>query len=371
MAVPAAVLLLAGCAAPSAAPKDAGTAAAADLTHASEQVELYSQAPKFESPGDAFDARQVMGGKLLYSIPVNGGLSFTQMYKAAMERLAAGVGFDFKTWQNSGKPAEWGQGIQAAVSAGADAIDLFAGIDPTQVVPQVTLARSKQIPVVASDTYDRSQTPATSIDLAVNCPCADAARLMVDWVAAKTKGDADVLVLTASDVKASEAGEQAFKDEFAKVCPGCRVKYVDVPTGDWASQVQSQVQSALVADPGMDYVLPVYDTMSIWATQAIKQTGRAGKVKIVTYNGTPSILQMMQEDDVIEMNVGQSNDWMAHIILDQIMRKVGGLPTNAEVSWPLYIWTKDNVAGAGKPPTDSQGYGDEYRRAFTGLWGLS
>ncbi|MEV7005009.1 sugar ABC transporter substrate-binding protein [Streptosporangium sp. NPDC051022] len=375
IALSAAALLLAGCAQKTdstQADSTQGTAQRpADLTYASAQVERYSATPAFEPPGESFDAKKIMNQKLIYSVPVNGALDFTQMYKGAMERLASQVGFEFKTWQNGGKPTEWGQGIQAAVTAGADVIDLFAGIDPTQVVPQIAQAREKKIPIVASDTYDASQPPASSVDLAVNCPCADAARLMADWVAVKTKGDADVLVLTSSDVKASEAGEKAFKEEFARVCPDCRVTYIDIPSADWAGKIQPQVQSALVANPGLDYVLPIYDTMSIWASQAIKQAGRAGKVKIVTYNGTPSILKMMQEDDVIEMNVGQSNDWMAHVVLDQMMRRAGGLPANPKATWPLYVWTKANVAQAGSPPTDSQGYGDAYRQGFTKLWGLS
>jgi ribose transport system substrate-binding protein len=62
---------------------------------------------------------------------------------------------------------------------------------------------------------------------------------------------------------------------------------------------------------------------------------------------------------------------MAHVVLDQAMRQVAGLPLNPKASWPLYIWTKENLAEAGTPPTDSQGYGSEYRSAFLELWGLA
>jgi ribose transport system substrate-binding protein len=171
-------------------------------------------------------------------------------------------------------------------------------------------------------------------------------------------------------VYASSAMEEVMREEFSDVCPGCDVRYIDVPSADWATKILPQVQAELVADPEIDYVLPVFDTMSIWATQAITQSGR-DDVRIATYNGTPSILQLMGESDVIEMNVGQSNDWMAHVVLDQAMRQVAGLPLNPEASWPLYIWTKENLAEAGTPPTDSQGYGSEYRSAFLELWGLA
>jgi ribose transport system substrate-binding protein len=369
----AAALLLAGCGGASVTAGATGNAEpqTGDLAYAQAQVDKYSAQPTFQAPGEPFDAKAVMAGKSIVSIPVNGAIDFTQFYKTAAERIATKVGFRFTTWQNQGKPTEWGQGIQSGATSGASLIDLFAGIDPQQVLPQIQQARSKNIPLVASDTYDISQPASTDLTSSVKCPCAQANRLMVDWVAAKTGGKGSVLVLTSSDVKASAAGEAAMKEEFAKVAPAMKVTYIDVPSSDWATKIQPQVQSALVGDPAMSYVLPVYDTMSIWTAMAIKQTGRQGKVKVVTYNGTPSILKLMHEDDIIEMDVGQSNDWMAHVILDQEMRIIGGLKPNPDATWPLYIWTKDNLAGAGSPPTDSQGYGEAYKSGFGTLWGLN
>lgn len=349
----------------------ADTGAVADLSTAQANIDKYSGKPEFEAPGEPFDARKEMAGKTIASIPVNSAIDFTQYYAKAAKRIADQVGFEFTTWQNQGNPTAWGQGMQSALSAKADVIELFAGIDPAQIAPQMVQAKQAGVPVVAADTYDLTQPPDESLAASIACPCSDAARLMADWVTVQTEGAAKVLVLTSSDVKASAASEAAMKDEFAKVCPDCEAEYKDIPSASWASKILPQVQSALVADPGIEYVLPVFDTMSIWAAQAITQAGRSGKVRIVTYNGTPSILKMMGEpNSPIEMNVGQSNDWMAHVALDQEMRVAAGLPTNPDATWPLYIWTQDNLADAGDPPSDSQGYGDAYKSGFSELWKL-
>lgn len=350
------------------APAAAGEA---DLEAAQSRIDEFSQPPTFEPPGEPFDAATAMAGRKIASVPVNSAIDFTQFYREAAERIADEVGFEFTTWQNQGRPSEWGQGIQAAISDDADLIELFAGIDPTQVSPQMVAAEKAGIPVIATDGYDISQETADSLNAAVNCPCSDAARLMADWVAVQTKGSGRVLVLTSSDIKPSAAAEEAMQDEFATVCPGCQVEYIDVPSADWATKILPQVQSELVANPDIDYVLPVYDTMSIWVTQAIIQANRQDSVRIATYNGTPSILQLMGESDLIEMNVGQSNDWMAHVTMDQAMRALAGLDTNSDATWPLYIWTQDNLGEAGVPPTDSQGYGEEYQDGFRELWGLN
>ncbi|SFL79644.1 sugar ABC transporter substrate-binding protein [Geodermatophilus ruber] len=351
--------------------QSAAGAAEGDLAAAQERIDQFSQVPEFEAPGEPFDAAAAMSGRTIASVPVNAAIDFTQFYRQAAERIADSVGFEYTTWQNQGRPSEWGQGIQAALADDADVIELFAGIDPGQVSPQMVEAERAGIPVVSTDGYDVEQEPDGSLAAAVNCPCSEAARLMADWVTVQTNGAGRALVITSSDIKPSEAAEEAIKDEFAEVCPGCQVEYIDVPSADWATKILPQVQSALVADSEIDYVLPLYDTMSIWASQAIIQAGRSDSVHIATYNGTPSILAMMRESDLIEMNVGQSNDWMAHVTLDQQMRLVAGLPTNPDATWPLYIWTHDNLDQAGDPPTDSQGYGDAYQEGFRTLWGLN
>lgn len=348
-----------------------GSAEDADLTAAQARVDKYAEPPAFEAPGDPFDASAVMSGKTIAGIPVNSAIDFTQFYADAAERIAGEVGFTYTTWPNQGSPTEWDQGVQKALSEKADLVELFAGIDPAQIGPAMSRADDAGVPVLSTDGYDLTQTPDKGLAGTVACPCSEAARVMIDWATLKTKGAGKLLVLTSSDVKASEASESAMKEELKAVCPGCEATFIDIPSADWATKILPQVQSALVADPEIDYVLPVFDTMSIWAVQAITQSGRQDKVKIATYNGTPSILDLMRDSDIIEMNVGQSNDWMAHVTLDQAMRTIGGLPTNPKASWPLYIWTHDNLDQAGKPATDSRGYGEEYQDGFRTLWGLS
>ncbi|GAA5137002.1 hypothetical protein GCM10023339_76720 [Alloalcanivorax gelatiniphagus] len=342
----------------------------ADLNAAQVRIDELSKPPAFEAPGEPFDAAELLAGKTVASIPVNSAIDFTQYYADAGQRIADKVGFEYSVWPNQGSPTEWGQGFQKALSEDADVIELFAGIDPAQIVPQMSQAADAGVPVVSTDGYDLTQDIDKALAASVNCACSEAARAMADWVTVKTKGEGKFLFLTSSDVKASAAAEAAAKDEFANVCPSCEVEFLDIPSADWATKILPQVQSALVADPEIDYVLPVFDTMSIWAVQGITQAGRQDKVKIVTYNGTPSILDLMRENDIIEMNVGQSNDWMAHVILDQVMRVAAGLDTNPNATWPLYIWTKENLDAAGTPASDSQGYGEEYQSEFAALWGV-
>ena len=60
--------------------------------------------------------------------------------------------------------------------------------------------------------------------------------------------------------------------------PACDLRFVDVPIPQWATELRGEVQSALVRDPGIDYVIPIYDSMSQFAVPAIKAQGAASRV---------------------------------------------------------------------------------------------
>lgn len=348
-----------------------GADVAAGLKTAQQNIDAATKIPVFKAPGKAFNAKATMAGKTIWSVPVNATTDFSQLYAEQAGALAKKVGFNFQTWQNSGSPSDWARGIEHAVSVKAAVIDLFAGIDPKLVAPQIAEAKAAKIPVMSSDTYDVSQSTSPLLSGAIKLPNAEAARLDADWVAVDTKGSGHVLFISSSDVVSSAAAQAAFKDELGKVAPNMQAKYIDVPVADWSTKITPQVQSALVADPKIKYVVPVYDSMSPYVITAIQQTGNTGKTFIATYNGTPSMLKLMSDGDFIRMDVGQPNGWVAALILDQEMRAAGGLPTNPEATWGLRVWTKGNLDEAGTPPQAGQGYGNAYVTGFDKLWGLN
>jgi ribose transport system substrate-binding protein len=56
--------------------------------------------------------------------------------------------------------------------------------------------------------------------------------------------------------------------------------------------------------------------------------------------------------------------------MDADMRILCGLAPVTNLNTPAYIFTKDNVATAGKPATFNDGYGDSHVAGFKKLWGL-
>jgi ribose transport system substrate-binding protein len=144
-----------------------------------------------------------------------------------------------------------------------------------------------------------------------------------------------------------------------------------VPTTQWASGVQKEVSTGLQRDPGVNYLLPIYDAMTQFAAAGLQVAGKADKVGMASFNGTPFALQMVA-DGKLAMNIGENEVWIARGILDAAMRAAMDqpVPDDDYAKAPLLVFTKDNVASAGNPPTASDGYGDSYVAGFDQLWGL-
>jgi ribose transport system substrate-binding protein len=190
-------------------------------------------------------------------------------------------------------------------------------------------------------------------------------------VIADSGGDADVLVVTSRDAPSTGPLVRGLKDEFASRCPNCELRFVDVPIADWATRLRTEVQSALVRDPNTDYVIPIYDSMSQFAVPAIVAAHRDERVKLSTFNGTPFVLRMLQEKDVVAMDVGEDLAWIGWASMDQAFRAVANEPPVRSENTPLRVFDDGNVHETGRPPRFDMGYGDAYVEGYRKLWGLT
>lgn len=342
--------------------------ASTSLTHVKQQINLYKRLPRFVAPGPAFDAKKLMAGKSIISIPASSAVPFVENIEKTMAKVAKQVGVHFEQWQNQGQPSQWAQGVNYAINKKANVIDLLAGINPAVLQPQIAAAKAAGIQVVSSHLTGYGQSvPYVTHNLAVDYN--KAGRLLADWAILKTGGKPDVLVVTINEVISTQPMVSGMKAEFSKYAPGAKVTYLNIPLADW-SKMQTSVQSAIIKDPKLNYVLPLYDSMSPDVVAAITTTGAANHVKVATYNGTPFVLQLIQQGKV-EMDIGENLDWIGRAVMDDEMRLAAGLPFVNNEHIPMYIWDKSNVNRAGNPPQLSQGYGNAYIAGYNKLWGLS
>jgi len=181
------------------------------------------------------------------------------------------------------------------------------------------------------------------------------------------------VVVTINEVVSTQAMVHGINDEVTRHCGGgCKLSFINVTIPEVATKIQPEVQTALAQDPNINYVIALYDSAEApFAVAAIRAAGATSRVKVVTFNGTPSVLKMVQQGDSVEMDIGENLDWIGRAIMDQHMRLMAGLPALHDPKIPLRIFDQTTVNATGRPPRDSAGFGSSYVSGYNKLWGLS
>jgi ribose transport system substrate-binding protein len=324
---------------------------------------------KFTPPGPVIDPSPLKG-KLIFTIPSSTAIPFCDVVDRQMDDFAKRLGMRHEVWQTQAQIGQWVQGFSTAFAHKADLINVACGLDPSTVAPQIKEAISRGIPVVAAHTYAHGQTALADLNGIVYGAYIEAAKLETAWVILQTKGTGNVLVITAPSTANSPFIEAAIKEVFAKDCPNCKVHYAGVNAADWATKVGPTVQSAILADRNLDYIIPIYDGMVQFAMPAIITTGSSDRVKVASFNATPAVLDMMRSGNVVTFNPGEDTTWLAGAILDQDMRVLLKQPLIKYYVAGIRGFTKANVEAAGVPAKFGQGYGDGALKGYEALWGL-
>ena len=361
------VLAAANLAASGVAGADATTDGVAAATRA---IAPYRAKPVFTAPGAAFDARKCAAGKKMLSIPNSSANPFLKGIIKREVIVGQELGLQVQEWQNQGQPSQWAQGVEFAVRNKFDIINLISGVDPKTLEPQIRAAKAAGVRTMTSHFYDPSQPPnplaAASLPVGFN----KIGKLLADWAIMRSNGSAQIVVIKSAEVPPTEPLMKGLRDELAAHCPNCRiVNEINVGVTEWATKIQPSLQSALLANPNVNFVIPIYDSMSQFVVPAIQITGRKGKVKVATFNGTPFVLDYVRNGNV-DMNIGESLDWIAHATIDGYLRALCGLPVPKDIGVPFYIFDASNVKDAGVPAQFDQGYGKDYVAGYRRLWGL-
>lgn len=323
----------------------------------------------FVPPGPAIDPA-ALKGKLIFTIPSSTSIPFCDVVDKQIDAFAKRLGIRHEVWQTQAQIGQWVQGFSTAFAHKADLINVGCGLDPSTVAPQIKEAVAKGIPVVAAHTYAHGMTPVSDLTGIVWGAYIEAARLEAAWTILQTNGKGNVLVITAPSTTSSPLIQKAIEEMFAKYCPHCTVKYSGVNAADWATKVGPTVQSAILSDRKLDYIIPIYDGMVQFVVPAIITTGSSGKVKVASFNATPAVLDMMRTGDVVTYDPGEDTTWLAGAILDQDMRVLLKKPLIEGYTAGLRGFTKANVAAAGVPAKFGTGYGNGAEKGYEALWGL-
>jgi ribose transport system substrate-binding protein len=347
-------------------------AASGGKAAAQQIVDEAMKIPEFKLQAPAFDASKAKG-KTIFNVVFRSGDAYIDAQTKQMEEIAGKYGVKMVSFATNGTPNEWAKGIEQAIAQKADLI--LIETDPHAVLPQLQKAKKAGIPVVLLHWYATGEPVpddvAPLITAQITAPFHEGHRMDVAYAVSQTDGPVNALIVQSSDITPSEGIVASMKKDFEELCGSeCKVKVIDVPAVKWATGMTSAVRTALNEDPTINWVMPLFDAMTLTAAPAITAAGKTGKVKIATFNGTPAVMNLMNTGKVLVADAGENVNWLGYAFMDQSLRVLSGVEPIADGNeeTALRLFTPDNIGEAGNPPKVDQGYGDAYVKGYEQLW---
>src|SRR5438445_2613191 len=158
-------------------------------------------------------------------------------------------------------------------------------------------------------------------------------------------------------------------NEYKKFSSNCKVKLVEVSLQQIGQAGPfSQVSSALVQDPKIDYVNPMFDALIPGSLGAVQAAGKANKIKMLSFNGSSFALQdVASGTSPVIADVAEPDTWVGYANMDQAFRLLAGMAPGSEVT-PFRIFDQANVSETAGGPNFARRYGKAYAHRVFPLW---
>jgi ribose transport system substrate-binding protein len=327
----------------------------------------------FRAPGVPFNASKAAGKSIWVVAPLS--VPLAQFNIQGLQQAAKLVGATVHPCDGQAVVSNTVTCIQEAVAAHAGVI-LVEDVDTKSLAGPISAAKAANIPVIAVEEHDPQLPPSSdppAVVAELNQCHACAGKLMADATIANSNGKANAAVFWSSDVSGIGNPQlTAMKAEFKALCKACTLTVIDVPVANWATELPTETRSFLASHPNINYLLPLYDGMVSYILPSVEAAGAGSKVKIVSYNATPSVIQDMAHNEVVVANVGSNALEWGWYWGDQSFRVLTGVKPSVNEAPPIRLFTTANVGSIDVSASQTTWYGkaDLYQQGFKKLWGV-
>jgi ribose transport system substrate-binding protein len=339
-----------------------------ELAPAQASIDQYKKPPVYKDPGPPIDVSSLKG-QTIAGVPSSSGIPFVAGVLDGEAAAAQAAGLKYNLCPTQGQLTEWQKCITQGIGAKVNMLSLFIP-DAKLVEPQLQQAKSANIPANQNGADNLGKVP-NGISATVDQDLALVGKLLADYSIVYRKGKVNAVIVETTEITGTDTLVNAIEDEFKKVCPDtCKATTIDVPIADWATKIQTGVQSAINSDPTLNMAIPIYDGMASFTVTGINAAAAADKVKIATFNGTPAVLsQIGKEGSPVVMDIGQPVGWIGWNDIDQELRVLLEEDPVDHVN-PVRIFDESNISELGAKPNATSGYPDSYVAGYRKLWGL-
>jgi ribose transport system substrate-binding protein len=334
------------------------------------------QPTKFTPPGPAIPVGTSLRGKKVQLIAAVDN-QFSETAGKAMQAAGKVAGVTVFTNYTGGSLTQIQSGIQSAITKHVDVLVIMS-VPPEAIAQQIKNTISHGIPVIIMGNHDPGPLNATEKKLGIKADItgcyACAGRNIANFVVSHSKGKANALFINSPDIGAANLEQNGFKSQMKKLCSSCTVRTVGIPVANWTTQITSSVASALSAHPEINYVVPVFDTMEVFVTPAIKAANAIDRVNLASFNASEAQMKQMQKGTKPTWiaDGGYDLTWWGWAAMDDVYRVMLNKPALPSESVPLRFFTRASVQSYNFSGSQDPWYGNpQYVSGFKKLWGIT
>lgn len=331
------------------------------------------KAPAWTGPKTKIDLAKAKG-KSVYLINLTEAIPALHEWTVVATQQLKAAGADVTTCDAKGSPNGITNCLNQALAARPAAIVALA-LDNQFIASYMKRAKDAGIAFITGQS-GRPGLPTTPEGRVaeVTFDYYQVGRIIGAWFAADSgcKKGAPQIVTTTSSREPSEAEVAGIQASIKQFCPGMKVpspQNVLIP--DWPTKLPTLTRSLLLANKNLNYILPLYDGMTIYMNPAIKQLGR--KVRMASFNATPVVMQTeVAKASPLVADVGGPNQWYAVALADQVLRVLAGAAPVKSENVPLRLFTPANIKSINVKKNEATWYGKVNPiPRYHALWGIS
>jgi ribose transport system substrate-binding protein len=345
------------------------SAASAGVQYAQAQVAKYEQVPAvITAPGPALTNESSLHGKAIWFIPLGIDIPYFAAVTAGAQQAASAAGVDLHVCDGNLNPSTITTCMNQAASSGASGV-IADGFTTGFVQPAVNNLAAHHIPLVDADHAQGGGNDTLSY-LGNNSYLQS--ELAADWIIANSNGKADILAVeNTEDPVTSSFLTQGGLGQISKYCPACKVTIVKT-TAEQLNLLPSALDTALLQNPGINYVFPEFDEDVTATIQGLDQSP-TGKNEILS-SATALLpdLQRIKDHSFQYADAGNNPAFVGWASLDQLMRMILKMQPIDNEWVPVRLFDSANIGSVTLTAAAFQSgawYGNTtYQQIFESLW---
>lgn len=327
--------------------------------------------PKVRPVADAAS----LTGKTIWWIPL--GTQVDASFGPTINQAFGAVGIKVHTCDGKFLPTTVASCLTQAGDQKADAV-VTGYVDYKSVPTAFDALASKGIPVLLAGAANNSgKKQSADFAFADTGDIAEqAARIQLESVITESDGKAHVLWAGIDDSAQLKAITGYAKSFVADNCPSCTWNQITTTSAS-LNKLASQAGATLTAKPDTDYVVAQIDPEVPALVQAIKASGKQGKVKVIGSGPLPDTLLMLQSgDSPLAAISGSSLRYEAWSFTGSALQMLTGKIPPEQISTLHRLFTPENSKDLSATP-DAFATADWFAndadvvKSFTDAWGVS